>query len=313
MTPLSVVFFGTPEFAVPSLEALLAAGFEVPFVVTQPDRAAGRHAQVRPSAVGAWAAERGLPVEKPGSVRANPALFERLEAARPDAIAVVAYGRILPREILDLPRLSCVNVHASLLPRHRGASPVQAAILAGDRETGVATMKMEAELDAGPLYLERRVTIGDEETAGELSARLARLGGRLLVETLEGLQENRLDPRPQEGEPSYCRPIRREDAEADWTQNAEELSRRLRAYTPWPGLHTHLGGERVKILDARPVPARMPLAPGTFEFDGEELVASAGDGTALRIRKLQRAGRKPVTGAEFARAVRLPGHFGPPR
>jgi methionyl-tRNA formyltransferase len=311
---MSVVFFGTPEFAVPSLEALIgAAGIEVPFVVTQPDRAVGRHAEVRPSAVGARAAERGLAVEKPESIRGNPGLLERLGRARPDAIAVVAYGRILPREILDLPRLGCVNVHASLLPRHRGASPVQAAILAGDRETGVTTMKIEPELDAGPIYLERRVPIGETETAGQLSARLAALGGDLLVETLSSLQTGRLTTRPQRGEPTFSRPIRREDAEIDWGRSAEELARMLRAFTPWPGLHTHLGGERVKILDVEPSTAVVALAPGTFDFDGDALVAAAGDGTALRIRRLQRAGRKPVTAAEFARAMRLPGRFGPPR
>jgi methionyl-tRNA formyltransferase len=311
---MSVVFFGTPEFAVPSLEALLgAADIEVPFVVTQPDRAVGRHAEVRPSAVGARAAEGGLAVEKPASIRANPGLLERLERARPDAIAVVAYGRILPKEILDLPRLGCVNVHASLLPRHRGASPIQAAILAGDRETGVMTMKIAAELDAGPIYLERRVTIGETETAGQLSARLAALGGDLLVETLSALRGGRVTARAQQGEPTFTRPIRREDAEIDWETRAEELSRRLRAFTPWPGLHTHLGEERVKILEAEPSPRGASLSPGTFDIDGDTLVAAAGDGTALRIRRLQRAGRKPVTGAEFGRAVRLPGRFGPPR
>ena len=314
MRPLSVVFFGTPEFAVPSLEALLgAADIEVPFVVTQPDRAVGRHADVRPSAVGARAAERGLAVEKPASIRTNPGVLERLERARPDAIAVVAYGRILPKEILDLPRLGCINVHASLLPRHRGASPIQAAILAGDRETGVSTMKIELELDAGPIYLERRVTIGETETAGELSERLAALGGDLLVETLSALQGGRLTARPQRGEPTFTRPIRREDAEIDWGKSAEELSRRLRAFTPWPGLHTHLGGERVKILEAEPSPSGLSLTAGTFDFDGKDLLAAAGDGTALRIGRVQRAGRRPVTGAEFARAVRLPGRFGPPR
>jgi len=184
---MSVVFFGTPEFAVPSLEALLSAGIHIPFVVTQPDRAVGRHAEVRPSPVAARAAERGLVVEKPEAIRANPGLLERLGRANPDAIAVVAYGRILPREILELPRFKCVNVHASLLPRHRGAAPIQAAILAGDRETGVTTMKVEPELDAGPIYLERRVSIGETETAGELSARLAALGADLLVETLSAL------------------------------------------------------------------------------------------------------------------------------
>ncbi len=311
---MSVVFFGTPEFAVPSLEALIAAaGIEVPFIVTQPDRAVGRHAEVRASAVGARAAERGIAVEKPESIRVNPSLLERLERARPDAIAVVAYGRILPKEILALPRLGCVNVHASLLPRHRGASPVQAAILAGDRETGVTTMKVEPELDAGPIYLARRVPIGETETAGQLSARLAALGGDLLVETLSSLQGGRLTARPQRGEPTFSRPIRREDAEIDWGRSAEELARRLRAFTPWPGLHTHLGGDRVKILDVEPSTAVVALAPGAFDFVGDALVAAAGEGTALRIRRLQRAGRKPVTAADFARAVRLPGQFGPPR
>ena len=310
----SVVFFGTPEFAVPSLEALLEArDIEVPFVVTQPDRAVGRHAELRPSAVGAKAAERGLAVEKPESIRANPGLLERLGNAKPDAIAVVAYGRILPREILELPPFRCVNVHASLLPRHRGASPIQAAILAGDRETGVTTMKIEPELDAGPIYLERRVLIGERETAGELSARLAALGGDLLVETLRALKEGRLTARPQHGEATFTRPIRREDAEIDWGQSAGDLARKLLAFTPWPGLYTHLGEERVKILEAQPSPSGVSFAPGTFEFDGDDLVAAAGQGTALRIRRIQRAGRKPVAGSEFAHAVRLPGRFGPPR
>jgi len=174
----------------------------------------------------------------------------------------------------------------------------------------VTTMRVVEALDAGPVYLERRVAIGEAETAGELSARLAILGGSLLVETLSGLEGGRLSAHPQEGEPSFCRPIRREDAEVDWQRSAGDLVRRLRAFTPWPGLYTHLGGERVKILDADVSPASESLAPGTFTFEGDALVAAAGDGTALRIRRLQRAGRKPVTGPEFARAVRLPGRFG---
>jgi len=165
-------FFGTPEFAAASLQALLDAGVDVPLVVTQPDRPVGRHAELRPSAVGALAASRGLPTEKPETLRANAGLVARLREARLDAIAVVAYGRILPSEILALPRLGCVNVHASLLPRWRGASPIQAAILAGDAETGVVTMRMEEGLDTGPVYLERRVAIGERETSGELSGRL---------------------------------------------------------------------------------------------------------------------------------------------
>lgn len=307
MTP-AVAFFGTPEFAVPSLAALLDAGFPVPLVVTQPDRPVGRHAEPRPSAVGRFAAERGLTVEKPEKIRGTVAFAERLRAAGADAIAVVAYGRLLPPDLLALPRLGCVNVHASLLPRHRGASPVQGAILAGDRETGVVTMKMEEGLDTGPIYLERRTPIGERETAGELSARLARSGGEILVETLRGLASGALSPTPQRGEATSCRPIRREDAAVDWSLDAEDLARRLRAYTPWPGLYTFFDGERVKILEAA---AGGPGDgdPGTFRLRDGRLVADAGGGTSLVLERLQRAGRSPVTGAEFARAVSLPGRF----
>jgi methionyl-tRNA formyltransferase len=310
---LRIVFFGTPDFAVPSLAALLEAGLAVPLVVSQPDRPVGRHAGPRPSAVGGFAAARGISVEKPATVRGNAALLGTLRAARPDAIAVVAFGRILPIEILRLPALGCLNVHASLLPRHRGASPIQAAILAGDSETGVATMRMEEGLDTGPVYLERRVRIGDRETAGELSSRLAGMGGELLVETLRGLAAATLLARPQTGEPSFCRPIRREDGAVDWTRSASELSRRLRAYTPWPGLYTFLGSERVKILEADAGVGSPSAEPGSFGLEGGRLVAWAGEGTLLRIGRLQRAGRKPVTGAEFARSVQLPGRFESPR
>ena len=312
-TLLRVVFFGTPDFAVPSLGALVDGGFTVPLVVTQPDRPVGRHAELRPSAVGAFAAARGIAVEKPEAVRGNAQLLAALEAARPDAIAVVAFGRILPNEILRLPRLGCVNVHASLLPRHRGASPVQAAILAGDTETGVDTMRMEEGLDTGPVYLERRVRIGERETAGELSSRLASIGGELLVETLRGLAAGPLSARPQEGDASFCRPIRREDGAADWTCSAAELSRRLRAYTPWPGLHTFLGPERIKILEALPYPGGIAGEPGALRLEGGVLVVSAGEGTLLQLDRLQRAGKKPVTGAEFARSIALPARFESPR
>ena len=308
-SPLRVAFFGTPEFAVPSLAALLEAGLSVPLVLTQPDRPAGRHAQVRPSPVAVLASARGIPMEKPQRVRGDAALLRRLEEARLDAIAVVAYGRILPPEILRLPRLGCINVHASLLPKYRGASPVQAAILAGDAETGVVTMKIEEGLDTGPVYLERRCAIGEKETAGELSARLAALGSGLLVETLRGVAEGGLAARRQEGEPSFCRPIRREDGEADWRLPAAALLRRLRAFTPWPGLFTFLGAERIKILDAEEASSAGAESPGTLRLEGAEPIAAAGEGSALRLLRLQRAGRNPVSGAEFGRGLSLPGRF----
>ncbi len=306
------MFFGTPEFAVPALAAMLDAGVEVPLVVTQPDRPAGRHSAPRPSPVTRLAESRGIAVARPERLRGNHEILERIRQIGPDAGVVVAYGMLLPNALIEVPRLSFVNVHASLLPRHRGASPIQAAILAGDSETGVVTMKVVEELDAGPVYLERRVPIGEGEDAGSLSGRLAAAGAPLLIETLRGLEAGTLRARPQTGEPSFCRPIRREQGEVDWGLPAEALERRLRAYTPWPGLHTFLGKERVKIVGAGIGESVRREPPGTFWTEREgRLLAAAGEGTALELRVLQRAGRKPVSGADFALGVRLPGRFGP--
>ena len=307
---MRVVFFGTPPFAVPSLSALVGAGHEVPLVVTQPDRPVGRSRQPRPSAVAQAARELGIPIERPERLRDHEAFRERLAAAQPDAAAVVAYGKLLPTAVLEAPRLGCVNVHASLLPKYRGASPVSAAILAGDRETGVVTMRIVPELDAGPLYLERRLEIGPRETAASLSGRLASNGAELLVETLRGLESGALVPHPQVGEPTLTRPIRREDARVNWSETATVIDRRLRAFTPWPGLYANLGGERVKLLELEPagdvISAR---APGMiWEELGEPLVM-AGKGTAVVLKTVQRAGRRPVTGAEFLRGI----PFRPPR
>jgi methionyl-tRNA formyltransferase len=308
---MTVVFFGTPEFAVPSLDALAAAGMTPAAVVTQPDRPVGRRAKPRPSAVAVAASSLGIPVWKPEKVRQNAELLALLRGVEPDAIAVVAYGRILPREILELPRLGCINVHASLLPRHRGASPIQAAILAGDAETGVATMRLVEELDAGPVYSQRRVAIDPREDAGTLSRRLAAIGGELLVETLRGLEAGTLAATPQQGTPSFTRPIRREDGLVDWSQGAAEIVRRLRAYTPWPGLYTFLGGERVKILSAEEIAGDGEGEPGSFRGVAGGLRVQTGAG-ALRVARLQRAGRRDVSGEEFARAVAGGGRFEPP-
>lgn len=308
---MKIVFFGTPEFAVPSLDALLEAGVEVPLVVTQPDRPVGRHGSPVAGAVARRAEEAGLPVAKPERLKGNAELLERIRALAPDAGVVVAYGRLLPTDLLAVPRLGFVNVHASLLPRHRGASPVQAALLAGDEETGVVTMRVVPELDAGPLYLARRAAIRPAEDAGLLSHRLSREGAALLVETLRGLERGALEPVPQRGEPTYCRTLRREDGEVDWSMDASEIARRLRAFTPWPGLYTFLGEERVKLLAAEAVAGDPSLAPGVLARAGDEAVAGAGGGTALRLRRVQREGRKPVSGAEFARGIpRLPARLG---
>jgi len=277
---------------------------ELPLVITQPDRPVGRSSRPVPSPVAFLAEERGLSVSKPDSVRQNPDLLRALSEASPDAVVVVAYGKIFPPEVLALPRLGCVNAHASLLPRFRGASPIQAAILAGHRETGVVTLRMEEGLDTGPIYLERRIPIGEKEDAGSLSQRLSREGADLVVETLRGLAAGTLTPHPQEGEPSYCRPLRREDGKVDWNLPALEIERRLRAFTPWPGLYTFLEGDRVKILEAEAGgPARR--APGELWIEGGNAFAGAGGGTSLRIRRAQRSGKKPVGGGELVRS--LPG------
>jgi methionyl-tRNA formyltransferase len=300
---VKVAFFGTPEFAVPSLAALLDGGFEVPLVVTQPDKPVGRHAEVHESPVARLGALRGIRTAKPETIRGNAGFLGELKAARPDAAAVVAYGRILPTEVLDLPRMGCVNVHASLLPKYRGASPIQAALLAGDRVTGVVTMRIEEELDAGPIYLEKRVAVEPGENAGALSERLAREGAALLVETLRRLNAGDLKPRPQVGEPSYCRPIRREDGRIDWRLSAEDIERRLAAYMPWPGVFTFLGNERIKILEAQRAPGAEGHPPGTLFSSGGSAFVAAREGTALRLSRVQRAGKRAVSGEEFLRGL----------
>ncbi len=270
----------------------------VPLVVTAPDRPVGRHGKPVSSPVALAAGERHIAIERPERLRGNGAFLDRLRAAAPDVGVVVAYGKILSDEILAAPRLGCVNVHASLLPRHRGASPIQAAILAGDPETGVSTMRLVRELDAGPVYLERRLPIGPRDNAGSLSARLSPAGADLLVETLAGLESGTLSPRPQEGTPSYCRTIRREDGQADWSRPAPELERRLRAFIPWPGLFTFLARERIKILEADVGP-ESGGPPGTFRAHDAGLLVAAGEGTSLLVLRLQREGKKPVTAGEF--------------
>ncbi len=304
------VFFGTPEFAVPSLEALLSS-IDVALVVTQPDRPAGRHSRPVPSPVALRAEKARIAVAKPERLRGEPEILARLEGIAPDVGVVVAYGKLLPAEILAVPRLGFVNVHASLLPRHRGASPVQAALLAADAETGVVTMRVVEALDAGPVYLERRVPILPDEDAGSLSEKLSRLGAELLMDTLDGLQKGTLSARPQVGEPTICRPLSREDGEVDWTLPAEDITRRLRAFSPWPGLYTFLGPDRIKILAAEARPGGAAHAPGTLWQDGEEALAAAGSGSTLVLIRVQRSGRKPIGGAEFLRGLpRLPARLG---
>ncbi len=303
---LRVAFAGTAEFAVPALSALLGARHKVALVVTQPDRRAGRGRRLRASPVRTVAEAAGLAVATPPTL-ADPALRERLAALTPDVLIVVAYGRLIPDGLLSLPRYAALNVHPSLLPRWRGAAPVERAILAGDAETGVAVMRMTGELDAGPVYRSLRVPIGAQETAGELSARLARRGAELLLETLDALIAGEARARAQRGEPTYAARLTVAEARLDFTQSAGALARRVRAFNPRPVAWCECGGERLRLLRAEAVAAPAANPPGTIVAAGERgLDIATGEGL-LRVTELQRAGRKPALAAAFARGQRWVG------
>jgi methionyl-tRNA formyltransferase len=305
-----LAFFGTPDFAVPTLAALVEAGRAPLRVVTQPARPAGRGRHPQDPPVARWAREHGLPVLQPEKVRAAEFL-EEMRALDLDAAVVVAFGQIFPRALLDLPRHGCINVHASLLPKYRGASPIQAALAAGEARTGVTTMRMEEGLDTGPILLEAETEIGPEETADDLASRLAVMGGRLAAETLARLERGDLEARPQLGEgASYAPRLTREAGIVDWSLPARGIADRLRAYTPWPGLTATLRGAPVKLVRARPLEtiANAPTSagPGTVLglADGA-LAVACGGGTVLGIEELQRPGKKPLPAAVFVHGERL--------
>lgn len=312
---MKVIFFGSPSFALPSLESLRDAGHTLALVVSQPGKPVGRRGEVTDPPVAARAKLLGIQVFQPPTLK-DGAAVARLSAAGADVFVVVAYGKILAQRVLDLPRLGCVNVHGSLLPRWRGASPVQASVLAGDAVTGISIMKMDAGTDTGPVYTMRETRIGEEESAEELGARLARIGAQALVETLYFLEgeEGGLPVPQDDAHATTCPKITREDARADWTRPAVELARRGRAFTPWPGLFTIRRNTRVKLSRLSPI-VREPWAregaekssPGTILEAGPRLVVVCGEG-AVSIGTLQVEGRRRLPAAEFVRGERvLPG------
>jgi len=303
-----ILFFGSPEFAVPSLEALVGAGRTPVLVVSQPARPAGRGRKRVEPPVADWAREHGLEVVQPASVSA-PEFVEHVAAMAPDLAVVAAYGQIFPAELLALPRRGCLNVHASLLPKYRGASPIQAAIRDGNSVTGVTIMQMEEELDAGPILLQEKLSIGPRENTGALTVRLAELGARLLQDAIAGLEAGTLEPRKQrDGDATYARRLRREHGKLDWNLTASDIYNRLRAYTPWPGLYTLYRGKEVKILHASAIEWEMvPFGiSGTFlGMRQGRLAILSGGGTILGVESLQRPGRSPVRGSEFLNGERL--------
>jgi methionyl-tRNA formyltransferase len=300
--PLAVVYAGTPDFAVPALEAIVRAGHRVAAVYSQPDRPAGRGRQLAPSAVKRAALALGLPVLQPVSLR-EPDSATTLAAFAPDVMVVAAYGLLLPPAVLAVPRFGCVNIHASLLPRWRGAAPVQRAILDGDARTGVAIMRMEAGLDTGPVYDTVETAIGPAETAGELTARLAELGAAAVLETLTRLEAGTAVAVPQPGTGVlYARKLEKSEAALDWRRPAIELERQIRAFQPWPVADTGWGEGRLRIHEAVARDADGSGAPGTIvAIDGAGFTVATGSGV-LVLRRVQQAGRNVVSAAEFARS-----------
>ncbi len=291
---MRIIFMGTPDFAVPALEALVAAGHEIAAVYCQPPRPAGRGKKDRPSPVQARAEVLGLPVRHPGSLK-SPEVQAEFAALKADVAVVAAYGLILPQPVLDAPGRGCLNIHASLLPRWRGAAPIQRAIMAGDAETGICIMAMEAGLDTGPVLLRARTPIGAEETAGELQQRLARMGAELIVEALERLDELVPEPQPEAGV-TYAAKIDKAEARVDWTRPAEAVDRQIRGLSPFPGAWCEIGGARVKLLGARR--AEGSGAPGEVLDDALTVACGAG---AVALTRLQRAGKGAQEAPDFLR------------
>jgi len=299
-----VAFFGSPDFAVPTLDALAASPYRPALVVSQPARPAGRGRRREEPAVALRAREHGIEVWQPQKVR-DPAFLSPFAERAFDLAVVVAFGQIFPPALLALPRLGCMNLHASLLPRHRGAAPIQAAIAAGDRETGVTTMRMEAGLDTGPLLLERTTPIGDDEDAPALSARLAVIGAALVLETIVLLESGSIEPRQQDEALATLAPrLDKSDGFVDWSLDAAAIWRRSRAYRPWPGLTSSCRGEALKLHQVRLLarPSAAGVAPGTFlGVEDGAIAVAAGGGTTLGLVRVQRPGRRTVEAIEFLR------------
>ncbi len=304
---MRVVFAGTPEFAQVALARLHAAGLEVPLVLTQPDRPAGRGLKLQASPVKQFALEHGMAVAQPRSLRLDgkypedaAAARQALADARPDVMVVAAYGLILPPWTLTLPRLGCLNIHASLLPRWRGAAPIHRAIEAGDAQTGVTIMQMDAGLDTGDMLLAQSLAITAQDTTATLHDRLAELGGRLIVEALHQAAQGRLLPvaQPAEGV-SYAHKIEKSEAQVDWQLPAEQIARRVRAFDPFPGAASSLQGELIKLWKAEAVPGEG--APGTVLATSDAGITVACGQDALRLVELQRPGGKRLAAAQFLR------------
>jgi methionyl-tRNA formyltransferase len=309
---VKLVFCGTPRFAVPTLQAVHAAGHEIALVVTQPDRPVGRKQIVEPTPVKQAALAAGLPVTQPEKIRNNGEFRTRLEVIAPDAIVVVAYGRIIPPWMLALPQFGCINLHGSLLPKYRGAAPIQWAVAMGETVTGNTTMLLEEGLDTGPMLLQQETAIGPEQTAADLFEILAKQGAPLMVETLAGSADGSLEPRPQDHARASLAPLlTREDGQMNFAAHtATELYNRWRGFQPWPGAFAFLDGRKLaltRVLVAPPpYPNDLPaLQPGQIHFASGSLFLGCAQGTVLEVRELRPEGKRSMTAADYLRGTPL--------
>ncbi len=307
--PLKIIFAGTPEFAATALSALLTTSHQVVAVYTQPDRPAGRGRKLQPSPVKKLALEHGIEVRQPAKLK-DPADQAALSELGADLMVVVAYGLLLPQAVLDAPRLGCINIHASLLPRWRGAAPIQRAILAGDDESGVTIMQMEAGLDTGPMLHILKTTILRDDTGGSLHDRLAELGARALLESLAAIADGSLIPHPQDDAlATYAKKLDKGEARIDWSQTAAEIDRQVRAFNPWPVAQCDFDAQVMRIWQARTVEGELPPTsqPGQIVGAGKSGIDVATGSGLLRILELQLPGKRALTAADFLNAHRVDG------
>lgn len=303
---MKLVFCGTPQFAVPTLEAVIAAGHQVALVLTQPDRPVGRSQELQAPPVKQTAIAHGIPVMQPEKIKNNAELRAELESIAPDAILVVAYGRIIPDWMLELPRFGNINLHGSLLPKYRGAAPIQWAVASGETVTGVTTMKLDAGLDTGPMLLAQAIPVGEEETAVDVYENLAEVGAPLMVETLRRLEAGELFPEQQDHALATHAPIlTREDGRIDFSRTAHEIYNRWRGFQPWPGAYTALRGKKLIAHRLRPVSQEAPLPPGHILLHEGRLLVCCGGATVIELEELQLEGKKRMPAADLLRGFQL--------
>lgn len=299
---MSILFFGTPQFALPSLQALLDAGEDIALVMSQPDKPQGRGHLLSAPPVKELALEHGIPILQPTRMR-DPELHARLRSYQPEFIVVVAYGRILPLEILNIPARGCINVHGSLLPRYRGAAPIQWSIINGDAETGVCTMLMDEGLDTGAVLHCDRISIAPDDTTATLFDKLALVGARTLVRTLQDIRAGKVAPKPQEGEVVLAPPLKKEDGRIDWTKSASVLANQIRGMNPWPSAFCFLGSERIKVVKAHAEPGA--AAPGLAVKASSGILRIGTGKGLLQIDELQPDGKRAMTASAFLAGRRL--------